>query len=1104
MGTIAFVAMESTGVTADPLDIVIRSETGSAISLPVIQPECFGYSQTYNVPFTVGGTSVAPTIVDAAPSEYGVSVTVAQRGYLPKSMSKRSWFRVYSSDIRPLTDGAFAITFRQKDASGNVVTVLNATVPKVGLSAIECLAVCFQQIVPQLTETSLLPGASTGYTQDPPVLDAAGGFIRAGNRSEYLYLPHTVPDSVWEVLYTESADFLSRFSSPTYEPGWYGSGTGQNAVFTITLTKIDTVGYYSLEKTMLRIGGYPPVVDSIQGNDLDFAADTIATLYRGYAGNGGGATIAAPSAGQRSITVNWPATSNITNGLYTPGGPSKFITWKAQKSLGAGSGVSKLYGFRVTHGERVLDAAIPTLPWPTTSIPAGGGGGGGGGWGTLPADVIFAVPAEANGNDVAQFGLAASVSGTATIQASGSRTGDGYLRNTDGAQMADACFGYTPSAGFQTAWGAAQSMTFEFDIRYDTGGYLGGQILGIGAGYTALTSGGTTGVNLSGSPFAISAGSTDLTTGTWHHIAFVADYNGGSRVIRTYRDGVQQGAAEPVASFLFNDYPNPTAIGLLQMFAGFIGNGSLKGGLDNVVITTRAKYTSTFTPGTTFPEIVGYTLPPSNVDVTCAGYNDTDDVIGDGSFSVQATWPDAFFSAQVTLDDSTAASVFTIDGQSANFSSSRTLAAATITGTFTAAVPMTFDGAAAADDATQTASFYADVPLEFAGDSALEDIGQISVYTFIAPAEFYGLSDVEDATSSSDYALLDPVVYMLNKTVPAATLVSNIAQFYVDATVPAATLSAEISQYEGFKLDATVPAATGQAWFGMRLNSDVPRVALHAIGLVPNTLRLNATLPRVLLDAGALGGRVLRLTATVPAPSLSAWTGWRLMATTPAASSSGSIITGGAFRLTELVPAAVLSASSTQLNVLALNAVVPAAIRSGWLAITRTVPAARVTAHIAPVVAATRLAYSFTLSNSAMTRYPAYPFIQVLRMGNAYYGVGEDGLYELGGANDNGVAIPWSWETCMSDFGKAEKKTVVSAYLGGYVPQSMTYTIKVGDAPTGTNAHTTTATAVLRNHRQKFGIGRKSRFFAFGLSATQGQVAIESVEFEMASMSRRV
>jgi len=125
-------------------------------------------------------------------------------------------------------------------------------------------------------------------------------------------------------------------------------------------------------------------------------------------------------------------------------------------------------------------------------------------------------------------------------------------------------------------------------------------------------------------------------------------------------------------------------------------------------------------------------------------------------------------------------------------------------------------------------------------------------------------------------------------------------------------------------------------------------------------------------------------------------------------------------------------------------------------------------------------------------------------MGNSFFGVAEDGLHEIGGTTDNDSPIPWAWETCMTDFGMAQRKTVVSAYLGGYVPQAMTYTIRSGDVPAAASGHSTSATTVLRNHRQKFGIGRKSRFFAFGLSAAAGRVAIEGIEFEVAVMSRRI
>jgi hypothetical protein len=520
-------------------------------------------------------------------------------------------------------------------------------------------------------------------------------------------------------------------------------------------------------------------------------------------------------------------------------------------------------------------------------------------------------------------------------------------------------------------------------------------------------------------------------------------------------------------------------------------------------ISDVARYTANFTPPTAPFDIGGGGGPTA--DVTLAGYNDIESFTGDGTFNTQANAPDAYFFSAVTLDGASGSGdSYTLDGNSINFTGSRTLGATTCTGTFVRGTPQNFDSTVTLDDTTAVSTFYADTPKEWTGSATLEDVTQFGLISLLAPAGFIGASSLDDAASDSTFDVIEPITWRVNAEVAVATLSSNVTQFYLNKSVPTAKLSASLSVPDSFNVNAKVPSASLAAWFGVRLDKTVPSARLQAVGIVPNTLRLGSDLPRVTLAANILNGRSFSLQSNVPPVSLSAWSGWQLKSSVPAASAVGMVVVGGAYRVNATVPMASVSSSAVAENVLRLTAMVPAAMRSGWVAVNKTVPAARMIGSIMPVVAITRLAYSFTLANSAMTRYPSYPFIQVIRIGNAYYGIAEDGLYELGGTTDNGTAIPWSFETCMSDFGMAEKKTVVSAYLGGYVPQSMAYTIKAGDLPTGTNAHTTTATAVLRNHRQKFGIGRKSRFFAFGLSATQGRVAIESIEFEMASMSRRV
>lgn len=726
--------------------------------------------------------------------------------------------------------------------------------------------------------------------------------------------------------------------------------------------------------------------------------------------------------------------------------------------------------------------------------------GGGTGWGTLPADVIFAVPAESNGNDVAQFGLSASVSGTATIQASGSRTGDGYLRNTDSAQGADACFGYTPSAGFQAAWAAAQSMTLEFDIRYDTGGYLGGQILGIGSGYSSLSDNGPSGIAITGSPFAVAAGSATLTPGAWHHIAFVADYNAGDRLIRTYRDGVQQDTPQSVLAFWFNDYPTPTTIGLLQFQAGFIGNGALKGGLDNIILTTRAKYNANFTPGVSFPEIVGYTPPPSNVDVTAAGYNDLDDITGSGTFNTQLTVSDAYFFSTVTLGDTSGnGDAYTLDGNSINFTGSRTLGATTCTGTFVRGTPQNFDSDVTLDDATAESTFFADTPKEWSGDSALDDATQFGLMMFLAPASFSGDATAEDTYSDGVADVITPPTMRVSTTLPALRLTASGAPRAfsgVVTTLPELAATARGGHYATFTLPTITATATGTTIAMARAIMTIPMVEVEATGRVAGQSSVQTRLPRI--EVSSFGGHQAEVTL-------------------PAITASATTTVGGAAQAELSLPRITAAAHGYRDDTARVDITLPMLVMTPSAVVEITLPAFTVLAHGQPVLTDAYEAYvlnmnqplddnprnNFEAKVEQVTRYTNWPFIQVVRLGDAYYGVAEDGLYELGGATDNGTEIDWDFETCKTDFDDPHKKAVASAYIGGQTGPDLTYTLRSGDDVDRMYEYVTTKVVQKRNHRQKFGLGRRVRYYSFGL-AGRGEAAIDTLEFELLSTTRRI
>lgn len=142
-----------------------------------------------------------------------------------------------------------------------------------------------------------------------------------------------------------------------------------------------------------------------------------------------------------------------------------------------------------------------------------------------------------------------------------------------------------------------------------------------------------------------------------------------------------------------------------------------------------------------------------------------------------------------------------------------------------------------------------------------------------------------------------------------------------------------------------------------------------------------------------------------------------------------------------------------------------------------------------------------------VTRYTNYPFVQIIRLGDSYYGVAPDGLHRIGGAQDNGTPIPWAMQTHVTDFGSQFHKTVASAYLGGTIGPSVAFSVLTGEHPEQMHTHTNTFTTQLKNHREKFGKGRKARYWAFGLSSlptVSSNLMLDALDLEVFEMSRRV
>jgi hypothetical protein len=175
-------------------------------------------------------------------------------------------------------------------------------------------------------------------------------------------------------------------------------------------------------------------------------------------------------------------------------------------------------------------------------------------------------------------------------------------------------------------------------------------------------------------------------------------------------------------------------------------------------------------------------------------------------------------------------------------------------------------------------------------------------------------------------------------------------------------------------------------------------------------------------------------------------------------------------------------------------------------------PTARAEITLRSVVTVTYEAYAVNLKHNPkkgvepvdeVTRYTDYPFNQIVRYKNQYYGVSDTGLYLLGGATDAGSPINWAWKTALEDNDALEKKTVRSVYFSGRVGQDAEITIYAGES--GQNAYTynTPRDANPQNYRQVVGRGVKGRYYAIGAT---GDVTFEldGLDPEVDKLARRI
>lgn len=308
-------------------------------------------------------------------------------------------------------------------------------------------------------------------------------------------------------------------------------------------------------------------------------------------------------------------------------------------------------------------------------------------------------------------------------------------------------------------------------------------------------------------------------------------------------------------------------------------------------------------------------------------------------------------------------------------------------------------------------------------------------------------------------------------------------------------------------------SATGRVSTSAGVYAVMPKASVAASGS-RRVASAAATAPRPALTATGTAHESANASARMPLASLIGYGGAVLSVGSGRPTVSASAVTGSVGVVTATLPLVVLSSTATQHERGGAVLRMPSLVVGPSGRVVAVMPAGRLTSIGHAVVAVTQEAYVLNMNSlqvdgqdvvmgGQLTRYTDFPFTKVVRYLGSYYGVASDGLYLLEGDTNNGAPIEWAFTTCTTDFKAPMKKTVASVYFGGELGPEAEFMVACGELPDQMHQYTTTKQALQRNHRQKFGLGRKARYYAFGV-AGDGELNLDSLEFEVANMTRRI
>lgn len=329
-----------------------------------------------------------------------------------------------------------------------------------------------------------------------------------------------------------------------------------------------------------------------------------------------------------------------------------------------------------------------------------------------------------------------------------------------------------------------------------------------------------------------------------------------------------------------------------------------------------------------------------------------------------------------------------------------------------------------------------------------------------------------------------------------------------ELTAPRGLLDFSVAERVAFVAELQAPAGGVLAQLGAHIIVTAPAASLMAMGTAQHPASADLVAPVALVQASVSAGRVLQAMLTGPSGAVTAWGGSQIALTAPAGQLDAGGKAGRALMAVLQAPMGAVMAEVSGKPGLVADLMAPAGRMLPDVLMELIAPRAAVYAELSTVQIAAYEAWAVNLKSQIggakeVTHYTDYPFTRIVRFGQSYYGVADDGLYLLDGEQDAGKPIDWVLCTPTTDFGSNQKKNPASCYMGGRIGTPVSFTVFTGEAREDAYQYTSPRHENAQNHRQAFGRGLDARYYTFQAEG-DGALQLDDLSFEVNIKTRRI